>query len=152
MIGFARVHSSRVAIEIEPGLSVYIASVPVLALLKFVAFLDRPNERDRDLQDLTQILISYPEADDERRFADDVFERGLSFDQAGPYVLGREMARFLGGDEAESVGRFLAKVRDEGDWHAVQHKMARFGPASWESDPRRLIELVDSLEMGLCRP
>jgi predicted nucleotidyltransferase len=46
--------------EIAPGLLIAIASVPVIALLKMAAYLERPGDREKDLQDLCHILNEYP--------------------------------------------------------------------------------------------
>ncbi len=41
-----------VAFDVDEGLSVPIAPVPVIAVLKMISYLDRPAERERDLRDL----------------------------------------------------------------------------------------------------
>jgi predicted nucleotidyltransferase len=61
-----------VTFEVEAGLWIPVAPVPVIAVLKMVSYLDRPAERERDLHDIAHILENYVSPDDERRFAPEV--------------------------------------------------------------------------------
>src|SRR5271167_4113409 len=64
LVGFDHVFTEAQAIKVNDSLTVNVAPVPVLALLKIVAFLDRPYERERDLDDLRGILSQYGEGSD----------------------------------------------------------------------------------------
>ena len=57
-----------------------VAAIPVLALLKMTAFIDKPVERARDLADLARILEGYLEDYDERRFGSEIIELGIEFE------------------------------------------------------------------------
>src|ERR1700737_870431 len=51
--------------EIEPGLSIPVAPVVVISVLKMISYMDRPPVRERDLHDLAYILDNcVPPTDD----------------------------------------------------------------------------------------
>lgn len=93
--------------EIAPGLLIAIASVPVIALLKMSAYLERPGDREKDLQDLCHILNEYPMGEDERFYSDEIFSNGLDDRQARAFILGRELRESVDEDDREIVHRFM---------------------------------------------
>jgi len=128
--------------EIAEGLELAIPSVPVIALLKMVSFLDRPFERERDLSDLAHIFNEYPAADDERLFTSAIVERGLTLETAMTYVLGGELAKLADSAEAAAVRQFLQRVRrSELGRFVVNGPWSRFEPEQAESR-------LDALEAG----
>jgi predicted nucleotidyltransferase len=54
-------------LDVDEGLSVLLTSVPAVAVLKVVAYLDRPESREKDIEDLAFLLEQYI-CDDERRY------------------------------------------------------------------------------------
>lgn len=96
--------------QIAPGLSIAIASVPVIVILKMAAYLDRPAARTKDLQDLAYILSEYPTNEDDRLYADDIFSNRLDDRQARAFVLGREIRGLVDEDDCEIVRRFLETI------------------------------------------
>ena len=59
LIGFEHALSNTVEIALARDLSIAVATLPVVALLKMVAYLDRPHERRRDLTDIGFLLEEY---------------------------------------------------------------------------------------------
>ena len=133
---------------VEPGLSIPVAPVAVIAVLKMIAYLDRPGERERDLHDLAYILENHVLPDDERRFADDVLDAGIPYEHASAYLLGQDLRQLVNGTERTAVDDFVARVRDERDSSATQGRMARLGPTSWNQDPDELLERIDAFKLG----
>ena len=97
-----------VPLEIEPGFSIPVASVAVIALLKMISYLDRPHERNRDLSDLAYILEDYIPPDDDRRFAPQVLDAGVKYEQASAYVLGLDLRELANDAERQAVESFVA--------------------------------------------
>lgn len=124
LIGFdlAFAHSTKVH---AGKTEVLVPSAPVLALLKMRAWLDRPTERLKDLQDIAQLLCEYIGDDDDRRFEDDLFDLELEFQDVSPFALGRDLGRIVKNDHVPHVKEFLAKATPE--------KIAAYGPACWHS-------------------
>jgi predicted nucleotidyltransferase len=135
--------------ELLPGLSIQIAPVVVLALLKIVSYQDRPHERDRDLEDLAHIFEGYLAPDDERRFADLVLEAGVEFSEASAFTLGHDLAALVDEGEMALIASWRRRVRDDHEpWH-TQARMARLGPTSWDREPEALLRRVEAFEKGL---
>lgn len=132
-------------VPMAPDLSVMVASLPTICVLKMIAYLDRPHERQRDLVDLARVLAVYPRETERRFESDEVFRLGLDFDQSGPFVLGCEI-RSLGltAEEKRPVEDFLALVEDD---ELVAGQMAReLGHSVQRSSIRRR---VAALRLGL---
>jgi predicted nucleotidyltransferase len=133
-------------VRFDEGFSVKVASVPAICVLKMIAYLDRPEERRRDLLDIAHLLIDYPDVT--RRFElDEVFEHGLDYDQAGPFALGREIqAMDLSPSEREAVDQFLARLETGEE---VATRMAREVGSGAGAD--HILRLVRALRLGLRR-
>lgn len=98
--------------EFAPGLRVCLPALPVLALLKMAAFLDRPADRGRDLEDFAQILNEYPSADDDRLFTNPAIQQlSLNVDESQAFVLGQELGTLVDDSERKVVAGFLARLR-----------------------------------------
>lgn len=146
LVGVRLALEENLAVAVSNELTVQVAPVPVVALLKVAAFLDRPNERQRDLEDLTHILDKYPNSRDERRFSDEVFELGLSYEEAGPFVLGHQLGSLANEEETELLHRFISQVHRNVE---LQARMARLGPARWQGRPDEIVTRIAAFEKGI---
>jgi len=133
---------------IAAGLAARVAPPEVVALLKMVSYLDRPHERERDLQDIAWILTDFIADTDDRRFEDDILDRGLDFDRVSPYLLGRRLASLVSARERNIVHRFIQLVKREGDPAATQARMLVNAPPSWHRDPEELLSRIGAFERG----
>ena len=117
------------------------AAAPLIALLKMVAWLDRPQERKKDLEDLGFLLDHYLDPLDERMFTGEAADLGFFDERANTYLLGLDMGRMVGGPGA--VDRFLRRVRED---TGAQVAMAQ----RWVSvdDEEALLERLALLEQG----
>jgi predicted nucleotidyltransferase len=113
LVGFDHVFAEPQIAKITDSLTVNVASAAVLALLKIVAFLDRPYERQRDLDDLRGILSQYEEGS-ERLFSDEVQAASLAdFSLANAFLLGVDLCSLCTADEAAVVETFVARISNE---------------------------------------
>ena len=87
-----------------------IADLPVVVVLKMVAWLDRPAERSKDLGDLALILEKALVDADERRWDGPVFDSGLEHEDQSAFFVGLEVAKIAAPQHLEAVERFLARV------------------------------------------
>ena len=129
-------HSVRV-----PDLNVEAASAPLIAILKMVAWLDRPQERKKDLEDLGFLLDHYLDPLDERMFTGEAADLGFFDERANTYLLGLDMGRMGGGGAA--VARFIRRVRED---TTAQVALAQ----RWASidDEDALLERIELFERG----
>ena len=126
-----------------------VAPPAVIAILKTVAYLDRPHERERDLEDLTHLLDEYLPENDDRRFSDDVVDLQLDYEDVSAFRLGRDIANMAGAPELRAVSGFVARVLDERDSAATLARMTRVGPRSWREDPEVLVKRLAAFGRGL---
>lgn len=138
-------------ILLSSATSVLVPRLPVLVALKMIAWLDSVGgERERDLADLAHVFDRYLEPTDDRRYADDVYERGLTYDQTGPYVLGCELAAIASPRHRAHVVRFLDRVSDTN--HPPFHTMFGLGPSRWRGDQEdpeaELSSRLDAFRLG----
>lgn len=149
LTGFRLAFEHSVGVEIAPGLSIDVAPVAVIVLLKMVAYLDRPFERTRDLVDIALILDEWPPDEDDARFGDAVRRLGLTHEQIGPYLLGQHLGRIANAGEQSLIRAFLEKAANEDDRHQTQTRFISVGPAHWGREPAELIQRVDALRRGI---
>ena len=113
LVGFDHVFAEAVECTVASGVTARVVPLSVLVLLKMVAFLDMPQEREPDLLDIASVMAFY-ESEGERRFGEDVIASGVDYDSAGAYLLGLDLARLCtASDEVAAVERFLAQISDQ---------------------------------------
>ena len=143
LVGMRLVNESAQPMEVASHVTVRVPPVAVLVLLKMASYLDRPHERHRDLQDLVHVLREYPPADDDRRYTEDIFDRNLDAQQAGPYVLGKEIrALNLTGEELHLVERFFDALRTDEVIAVMTREVGVFAEAA------DVIPLLDASRLG----
>ncbi len=138
-------------VQVASDFSIRVAPVPVVCVLKMVAYQDQPQARTRDLEDLAHFDEHVP-ADDQRRYSDEVPEAGIDFEVVSAFLLGRDIGALVNIEERAAVASFIAKVRDENDPPVTQARMANVAPVSWRRDPEALLTRLDAFERGLGSP
>jgi predicted nucleotidyltransferase len=137
-LGGVRLALAEAPTELAPDLAIAVASIPIIALLKMAAYLDRPTEREKDLKDLAHILDEYPPAGDDRFFTDDVLSTNLDESQARGFILGTQRRMIVDEQDRELVHSFLDRAVDGHGWN-------RFVANSpWRSDEEQLRLRVDA--------
>jgi len=133
------------------GLSVRLGPAHVLLLLKVVAYLDRPWERRHDLQDIAWLLDEFVGATDARRFErfDELIAEGIAYEQAGAYMLGRELGAIVDEVERGLLDLFVRKSCDEGDGHATGATLVALGPVRWRRQPDEPLSTMQAFACGL---
>ena len=72
-------------------------SIPSIVILKFIAYDDRPEMRNKDIRDIVSIFKNYPEIESELIWGNhnDLYDEEVHHDQIGLIVLGREMKKIV---------------------------------------------------------
>ena len=94
------------AVHLSDGTPLRVAPLPVIVLLKAAAFLDRPQDRARDLGDLAWIMHLYVPDEDERRFDPRFAEMDIQYDEGSTFLLG-EAVRNVAEHRILRIERFL---------------------------------------------
>jgi predicted nucleotidyltransferase len=127
---------------------ILVAPVPVITVLKMIAYQEKPPERVRDLLDIARIVEEFLPINDQRRYADEVFDLHLSYEESSAFCLGKEIGSIANERELNEISSFMVMVRNDSDPHATQSRMIQ-GSAAWRRDPRNLMKSLDALDMGL---
>ena len=110
--GFCDAHAGAVQVELEPSLSISVASLPGLVLLKIFAWSERGAEVSRDANDLLNLFRRYHEIIGDRLYQDGgrVLEI-VSYDVelAGARLLGEDVAKL----SSPSTRRRLTELMEQ---------------------------------------
>jgi predicted nucleotidyltransferase len=102
--------------DVAPNLRLPVVTIPGLVLTKVVAYMDRPEERVRDLIDILYCFEHYEATGGQsRRFdhaATEVDGKAVTFEEAGAFLLGMEVAVLAKPKSVEIVRRFLSTIPD----------------------------------------
>ena len=137
---------------LAPGFTFPVATLPVIAVLKMAAYIDRPSNRISDLHDWAHVLHHYPDPDDEFSsllFTDRVIELELNHVEAAAFLLGRDIASIVSDAERVLIDAFIRKLRDDEDADHAQLHLLRGAPAGWHRSVDELLERLDAFELGL---
>ena len=108
LAGFEHVFRRAVAQNLGDGLTVKVIPPAVLALLKMVSYLENPNVRAKDSDDLKRLLRWY-EQDSPRIFSDSVLRAELpDIEFAKAFLLGLDVQEICTPKEREVVDAFRA--------------------------------------------
>jgi predicted nucleotidyltransferase len=151
LLGFRLAFEECVPVQVDADLSIMVAPVPVVALLKIVAYLDRPHERHRDLQDLAFVLENFVAPDAPERYSHAVFEADLTYEEVSPFLLGQRIAALANSTERLTTERFVSAIKNEDDSLGTQANFLAAGPASWRHHSGEFMRSVCAFARGLTR-
>jgi len=126
LAGMRHALSTSLPTPIGGDVAIPVAPLHTLALLKTIAYLDRPLDRERDLEDLAYILEEYVDVDDERRYSE-VVPPELEFEARPAFLLGYDLAPLLDAGERRSVDDFARLALGEAD-DPTTSRLLRNGP------------------------
>ena len=110
LAGFEHVFRHAVTQQVGGGIEARVIPPKVLALLKVVAYMERPDAREKDLSDLGRIFRWY-EMDSHRIFDDEVLDAELpDIEFANAFLLGLDLAAIATPTDRDNVEAFLKKM------------------------------------------
>jgi predicted nucleotidyltransferase len=113
LVGFEHVFTDAQSVALGTDLTLKVISAATLMLLKIVAFMDDPQRRVKDLDDIRGLLTEY-EADSERLFSDVVIDADLEDIALAPaFLLGIDLKELSTDEERRVVDAFLAATNEE---------------------------------------
>lgn len=124
VVGLDLAFTHRLERQVLGGSSVFVAPAFVVSFLKMVSYLDRPNDRERDLNDIAHLMEGYIGEDDERRWSDEL-SADVDFDFVSAFFLGRDVGGALAdASQWAKVDTFMSGACDE---ESITHaKLAEF--------------------------
>lgn len=112
-MGFDHVFATAQPVQFAPGLTLKVISPTALTLLKIVAFMDDPQRRAKDLDDMRGLLVQ-SEADSDRVFSDVVLDAALQdYGLAPAFLLGLDLRALCTNDEVAIVHAFLDAMDED---------------------------------------
>ncbi|OYD41773.1 hypothetical protein ACF3OC_17690 [Sphingobacterium cellulitidis] len=139
-------------VDFETGHSFKVATLPAIALLKFIAYDDRPEQRQKDATDISNLVVHFFTLNDEMIYEhhNDLFDetKGIVFESIGPIVLGREM-RKIGNSNVGLVIRLnniLEKHIQEGENSAFVRLMVN--PSNDDSTIESVVDTLKDIHKG----
>lgn len=103
--------------EIAQDLKLPVVTIAGLVLTKVIAYMDRPQERARDLIDILYCFEHYEATGEQSRrfdYAGTMLDgEELAYEEAGAFLLGIEVAALAKSESLDIVLRFLDSIRDE---------------------------------------
>jgi predicted nucleotidyltransferase len=144
LVGLRLAFDHHISVPVGDDHSVAVATLPALVVLKMVAFLDRPAEREDDLGDIAQVFERYLEPTDDRRWG-----LPIDFDNASAFALGADVGALVNEQERQAVAEFVRKAQDEGDRHRTHALLIRNGPFHWREHPEVLFDRLAAFESGV---
>lgn len=154
VLGFDDAYDGSVILEVTPEIDLPICTLAGLALMKFLAWGDRPNERNRDALDLAFITRKYLDIGNQNRISDksgdclDLLDDNFDYDVASARILGRDIARIASSrtrDHIEAI--LLRETSDSGGFALINAMIER--PMLEPNRFDRMLELLKALRMGV---
>lgn len=90
-----------------------VPPAPVLALLKMRSWLDRPEQRRKDLVDLAHLMRHYVDEDDDAYWEPALHDDGFDAEAISPFLLGRDLAQLAGDAHQPTFDAFLERATAE---------------------------------------
>jgi predicted nucleotidyltransferase len=157
--GFSEAADAAIKVEIAPGLTIAVASLPSLAVLKLIAWLDRwPENRGKDAQDFFHILSRYAEAGNMDRLYD--VEQALMAradfdpDLASAGLIGREASQLCLPETALLITQLFSdgKAFERFTSHILNEVLMDSDSARAETVRRYLDLFITTFNEGLPKP
>jgi predicted nucleotidyltransferase len=147
--GFDLAFTNTDLIQIRDDLTIPVPRLSVLLLLKMIAWLDRPHERAKDLEDIVFMWDrALPELDDRRW--DPVHPVGaaaLEYDNQSAFFAGWELGQVAGPEHLHWARRFINALSD--DQSAAFMQFARSSRYVGDDADGKLRARIAAFERGL---
>ncbi|MCF8197203.1 MAG: nucleotidyl transferase AbiEii/AbiGii toxin family protein [Sulfuritalea sp.] len=111
--GFGDALAAAVSVEVSPEMSIAVASLPGIAILKLFAWADRGQENPKDAFDLVSLLRSYSDAGNASRIYEEASAlaaleaAGYDLELAGAWLLGKDAAVMVSAQTNADLGVLL---------------------------------------------
>jgi len=142
LVGMRHAFENTNPLSVAAGVTVRSASVPAVILMKSVAYQDRPRERERDVDDFATVMDVYIDGLETRRWDE---ARGVTREDAGAYLLGRDVGRIADAAEMKSMEGFVRMLLDG----AGLATLVRVSPPLLRANPRNVLSRLEAFRQGL---
>jgi len=113
LVGFDLAFSEGNVTRVTPATEVMVPPLPVLVLLKMIAWMDRPHDRVKDLADIVHVWDNSLSDDDRWAEPSPWLDAEIEYDDQGAFYVGWKLGQVAGPGHVHWAKRFLDHVRDE---------------------------------------
>jgi predicted nucleotidyltransferase len=151
-IGFREAYDHSIEVRIADDLTVRVASLAGLALMKIVAWADRRFERDA--QDLSLLMRSYLDAGNQDRVYSeqgdcfDLLNEEFDYERVSARILGRDVGQLLTNTSRTIVERAFSDEADRFDVDALATVMTR-NNATYYGNYDVALAMLEELRSGI---
>ena len=151
-VGFREAYDNSFEVRIADDLTVRVASLAGLALMKIVAWAERRFERDA--QDLGLIMRHYLDAGNQDRIYTeqgdccDLLNEEFDYNKASARILGRDVGRLLTDTSRPVLERVLSQAPDQKSADALATVMIR-NNANYHGDYNLALAMLAALRTGV---
>lgn len=139
-------------VDFESGHSFKVATLPAIALLKFIAYDDRPDQRQKDVTDIANLVTHFFVLHSEMIYENhnDLFDESLvsDFESIAPIVLGREMRKIAksSNELVERLNAILEKHKQQGENSAFIRLMVQ--RSKQQASVESMIKVIINIHRG----
>lgn len=156
-VGFEEAYAAaqRVRVRANPPLEILVASLAGLAIMKIVAWADRPQVRSNDAGDLALVLETYLDAGNYRRLLEQhddlVAVEDFDYVRAGARLLGRDIARIASLETKAKIQQILRHETAEKSEYLLVNQIVRASTLTGEEERRvdEVVTLLRELSKGM---
>lgn len=114
VFGFSEAWAAKISVSLPEGVSASVVSLPALALLKLVAWMERRYQQPgKDAYDLWLVLQNYLDAGNHDRLYSEAAhlleQADFDYDKSGAWLLGFDMGKLLAVDTKKIVEEILVR-------------------------------------------
>ena len=151
VLGYQDVFRSALAVRLCPKLTIRIASLPGMAILKLIAWEERHNEfPEKDISDLALLLRNYSKAGNQNRIYRDhsewLEEEKHEIERVEARLLGRDMAVIMSKETTEYLLKILEREVNPDENDTLITSLASQLPGK---DYEKALGLLTCLRIGI---
>jgi len=149
VVGFDLAFTEVDFVQLDDSFAIPVTRVHAIVLLKMIAWLDRPYERIKDLEDIWFLWDTAVSDDDDFRHdpAHPIGAAGLAYDDHGAFHIGWQLGRVAAVPHLHWTRRFLDAMRD--DETAEFGRLVRASRLLGDDAPERVRARLIAFERGL---
>lgn len=157
MLGFEEAYEAAQAVRVRghPPLDILVASPAGLAIMKIVAWADRPQVRNNDARDLAHLLETYLDAGNFERLLEEhddlVSVENFDYVKAGARLLGRDIGRILSSQTKARIQGTLQRETAEDSQYLLVQQIVQSSAFTGEEESRfdEVIACLKELNAGI---
>ncbi len=149
VLGMNEVFENSIEAHLSDKLKIRLATLPGLCILKLIAWHNKPEIRQHDVEDVYSIILNFFSIESDEIYEKhlDLFDDNFEIQDTGARVLGRQMAEIILPSEelTDIIVNLLEKNTDEPD----KSRMGLIIAEKYDTKVNTVVELLRSMLKGI---